>query len=78
MARSMIFYTHESSKRDGYWYLEQDDDGSLHVRYEDDMPPKSEWRKPINEFLSGGGMASHRALVELIDRMFEGSNAQRS
>jgi hypothetical protein len=77
MARSTLFYTHESSRRDACWFLEQDDDGSLHVSYEDDMPPKSKWRKPINEFLSAGGMASHRALMALIDRLFEDKNAPR-
>jgi hypothetical protein len=32
---------------------------------------------PVNEFLSKGGMASHRALLLLIDRMFEDRNAPR-
>lgn len=77
MARSTLFYTHESSRRDAAWFLEQDDDGSLHVKYEDELPPKSEWRMPINEFLAKGGLASHRALLDLIDRMFEKRNAPR-
>lgn len=75
MARSTIFYMHESSKRDATWTLEQDDDGSLHVSYENEMDAGDAWRKPINEFLSAGGLASHRALMALIDRMFEAPHA---
>ncbi|EXS71422.1 hypothetical protein BF95_03925 [Sphingobium sp. Ant17] len=71
MGRVNVFYQHESSKRDAIWILEQDDDGSLHVRYEDEMDRGETWRKPINEFLAAGGLASHRALMSLVDRMFE-------
>jgi hypothetical protein len=59
-----------SSERDSWWYLEQDKDGSLHVRYENDDDPSDNWRMPINDFLSRGGSSSHQALVELVDRMF--------
>lgn len=78
MARSTLFYAHESSQRDAVWFLEQDDDGALHVKYENDMHPKDEWRMPINEFLSKGGMASHRALMQLVDRMFEKRDVPRT
>jgi hypothetical protein len=80
MARSTLFYTHESSRRDAAWFLEQDDDGSLHAKYEDELlATQEDWRMPINDFLSKGGMASHRALlVLLLDRLFEDRNAQRS
>lgn len=75
MARSIIFYTHESSKRDATWQLEQDDDGTLHVRYENDMDRGDEWRMPVNDFLAKGGLASYRALLALLDRLFEKPNA---
>ncbi len=68
--KSIPFYNHMSSQRDGWSYLEQDDDSTLHVRYENDDPPKDTWRKPINEFLANPTGASHPALLELIERMF--------
>lgn len=71
MARSVLFHMHDSSRREGYWTLEQHDDGTLHVLYEDEMAPRSERRMPINEFLAGNSGGSRSALMTLLDGLFE-------
>ena len=72
MARSRLFYMFKSSNRDEAWFLEQDDDGSLHVKYECELPLKTNWKMTINEFLANDGTTSHRVLLALVDRLLEG------
>lgn len=70
MTQTTVLGSHTSSLRDAWWYLEQADDGSLWVRYENDDDHSDDWRKPLAEVLAGGGSA--RELVQArIDRMFE-------
>jgi hypothetical protein len=72
MARVAVISSQMSSQRDTWWFLVQNDDGTLHVKYESKNADgdKTEWEMPINEFLqkSGGGRTE---LQKLINRMFE-------
>lgn len=73
MAKTAVLGSHTSSNRDSWWYLVQDDNGTLHVEYENDDDPSDNYRVGINEFLSstGGGAGARKELLNLITRMFE-------
>ena len=62
MSKRVILGSHTSSQRDSWWYLEQDSDGGLFVRYENDDDHSDDWRKPLHEVLAGSGSA--KAQVE--------------
>lgn len=68
---STVLCSHTSSLRDSWWYLEQDTDGSLHIRYENEDNPDDKWRKPINEFLVSSNNRARRELMDRISRLFE-------
>ncbi|GGE24809.1 hypothetical protein GCM10011390_50290 [Aureimonas endophytica] len=71
MKNSTVLGNHMSSRRDAWWYLEQDEDGSLWVRYENEDQPGDEWRKPLAEVLANPPSMKTAALVqERIERMF--------
>jgi hypothetical protein len=77
MAKIKLIYHHESSQRDTWWHLIQDENGGLHVEHENDNDPTqgtSRWT--LNEALEQG-LASP-ALQKLVDRMFEDRNADRT
>jgi hypothetical protein len=78
MARSKVITSHTSSRRDSWWYLEQDEDGSLHVRYENDDDHSLDWRKPLHEFIASGWGTIQPELQSLINRMFDDHDAARS
>lgn len=67
MSKSVILGSHTSSRRDSWWYLEQDDDGSLWVRHENDDDSSGNWRKPLHQVLAEG---DRRLVQDRIDRMF--------
>lgn len=71
MAKRIFITSHTSSLRDSWWWLEQDADGSLHVSHENMDDRSTDWRKPLNEAIKGGGAGYGRELQALIDRMFE-------
>jgi hypothetical protein len=72
MAKTAVLGSHTSSNRDSWWYLVQDDDGTLHVEYENDDDPSDNHRVPINDFLkSQGGSGARKELMDRIGRMFE-------
>ncbi|TCM21485.1 hypothetical protein EDF56_101149 [Novosphingobium sp. PhB165] len=70
MTKTSVLGSHTSSLRDSWWYLEQDADGSIFVRHEDDEDSSKNWRKPLHEVMAGNGSAK-KLVQERIDRMFE-------
>lgn len=60
MAKTAVLGNHTSSRRDAWWYLEQDDDGSLYIKYENDDDRSDNWRKPLHEVLAGSDGAKRR------------------
>lgn len=71
MSKTTVLNSHTSSQRDSWWYLEQDDDGSLWVRHENDDDDSSNWRRPLSEVMASGSSSNFmKALQERIDRMF--------
>ena len=64
MARSIVLGSSTSSKRDAWWYLEQEGDGSLFVSYENDDDHSDDWRKPLSEVLAGSPSDSAKRGVE--------------
>lgn len=76
MAKKFVVLTsHMSSLRDSWWYLEQDEDGSLWVRHENDDDHSVDWRKPLHEAMAAGGTGFGKELQKRIDRMFEDPDA---
>ena len=71
MAKNTVIETHTSSQRGSWWYLQQDEDGSLHVRYKNDDDHSMDFRKPLHEFIASGWGTINLELQSLIDRMFE-------
>lgn len=45
---------HTSSNRDSWWHLEQDSDGSLWIRYENEDDHGDDWRRPLHDILAKG------------------------
>ena len=74
MAKNTVIETPTSRQYDSWWYLQQDEDGSLHVRYENDDDHSMDFRKPLNEFIASGWGTINLELQSLIDRMFEERN----
>lgn len=71
-SQTTVLHSHTSSQRDSWWYLEQDDDGSLWVRHENDDDHSSDWKRPLHEVMAGGGSSGfERALQERVNRMFK-------
>ena len=71
MRKTAVITHHTSTQRDSWWYLIQDDDGTLYVEHVDDLNPNHELtRWTINEFICTADRPG-RALQKLIDRMFE-------
>jgi hypothetical protein len=67
-----VLCSHTSSRRDSWWYLEQDDDGSIWIRHENDDDHSDDWRRPLQEVLmKGSGSGCDRELQERINRMFQ-------
>lgn len=72
MPKSIFLNSHTSSNRDSWWYLEQDADGSLWVRHENQDDDTTNWRRPLHEALASGGATGYgKALEERIGRMFK-------
>ena len=71
MKQSALLGTRMSSIRDCAWFLDQDEDGALFVRYENDDDPSDNWRKPLAEVLADQKSSTARLVQERIDRMFE-------
>ena len=70
-----------SSVREAAWYLVQNDDGSLHVKYESEDQQDGEktgWEKSLNDFLMTDTSSLRATVQELIDRMFEKRDARRT
>jgi hypothetical protein len=78
MSKSAVLGSHTSSRRDSWWYLEQDESGQLFVRYENDDDHSDDWRKPISEVLANGPDSARALLQERINRMFEDREANRT
>ncbi len=76
MAKSTVLGSHTSSRRDSWWYLEQDDEGALYVSYENDDDHSDDWRKPLAEVLANGPSSATELVQQCIDRMFEDRNAK--
>lgn len=70
MAKSIVLGNHTSSLRDSWWYLEQRDDGSLWVRYENDDDHSDDWEKPLADVLVEGGSTAE-VVQKRIDLMFD-------
>jgi hypothetical protein len=71
MTQSTIIAMHRSTQRDDWWFLEQDEDGSLHVSYESDDDHTTDYRVPLHEFIAAKSGAIQTELQFLINRMFE-------
>jgi hypothetical protein len=71
--KSKVIASHNSSRRDTWWYLIQRDDGTLHVGHESDSQgERIEREVPLNDFMREGAGAQAE-LQNLIDRMFNGA-----
>ena len=71
MRRDTVIRHRASWRTDSWWYLTQDDDGTLYVERVDDTGPDTGiTRWTLNEFIRAAGKAN-QALQDLIDRMFE-------
>lgn len=75
MTKRTVITSHTSSQRDSWWYLEQEQDGSLYIQYENDDDHSRDYRKPLHEFIASGWGTIQKELQALIDRMFEQRNA---
>lgn len=53
------------------WYLEQDDDRKLYIRYVDEDDPSSNFRVPLHEVLEDPSSHATNLVQERIYRMFE-------
>ena len=70
VARNLRFLgSHSSSRRDASWTLVQDEDGTLHVEYENMDDHSDDRRQDLNDFLRDGRGPTGKVL-ELIGRMF--------
>lgn len=77
MAQRTVLGNHTSSNRDSWWYLEQDDDGGLFVRYEND-DHSDDWRKPLAQVLANLTSSAAQRVQARVDRMFEDRDALRT
>jgi hypothetical protein len=76
MPKVTVLGGHTSSQRDSWWYLVQDENGQLFVKYENDDDYSGDWEKPIAEVLANGPSTAKTLLQERIGRMFEDKDAK--
>jgi hypothetical protein len=66
-----VITSHTTQSRDSWWYLVQEEDGTLWVKYKSDQQgEKVEATHSINDFLKKGGPGKAE-LQKLIERMFK-------
>jgi hypothetical protein len=70
--KTRVVASHITSRRDTWWYVIQEDDGTLHVGQDSDWVGGEQVERtiPINGFLREGG-GPQGELQKLIDKMFE-------
>lgn len=77
MAKHQFIACHQSSQRELWWHLLQEDDGQLYIEHQSG-PPRGEVTKrriPLHEFIATGGSPVMSELQSIIDKMFEKPNA---